>query len=235
MLSTKILIIEDNEDIAEILNINLQHAGISSLIARDTQDARYIIQNNQIDIIILDWMLPKQSGISFLKEIKNNPLTKDIPIIMLTARANENDLILGLESGADDYITKPFSPKEVIARVKSAIRRLGKNDILSLNYLVINPINKQAYIQYDNNLERYPITLGPTEFKLLYFFMTHPNRVYSRQELLAHVWNDIGDIDERTVDVQIKRLRKSISLADIKNKTSNNIETIRGFGYKFNN
>ena len=232
MFSPHVLVIEDDYNIAEILYINLTHAGFYCSKAIDIQHARSIMSNNIIHIIILDWMLPKQTGISFLKELKSNSSTKDIPVLMLTARQSEEDTIAGLDAGADDYIYKPFSPKQVVARVKSAVRRIGLEEAYYLNNIYLNSQNKQVYIQYLQDTNRYFIDLSPTEFKLLHFLMQHPGRVYSRSELLNHVWHDIGDIDERTVDVQIKRLRQAINKADKIGNCANSIETVRGFGYR---
>jgi two-component system phosphate regulon response regulator PhoB len=230
MFSPNVLVIEDDYNIAEILYINLTHAGFCCLKAPDIQHARSLMSNNVIHLIVLDWMLPKQTGISFLKELKSNSSTKDIPVFMLTA--SEEDTIAGLDAGADDYIYKPFSPKQVVARIKSAIRRIGLEDVYYLNNIYLNNQNKQVYIQYPQDMNQYFIDLSPTEFKLLSFLMQHPDRVYSRSELLTHVWHDIGDIDERTVDVQIKRLRQAINIADKTGNCANCVETVRGFGYK---
>ncbi len=232
MFLPNVLIIEDDYNIAEILDINMTNAGLNCFKAIDVQDARRIIFSNKINIIILDWMLPSQSGISFLKELKAGSNTKDIPVLMLTARQSEEDTIAGLDAGADDYIYKPFSPKQVVARVKSAIRRIGLKDIYCLNNIYLNNQSKNIYIKYENEHIEHFIELSTTEFKLLSFLIMHPDRVYSRSELLSYVWNDVGNIDERTVDVQIKRLRQAINLADKTGKCADSIETVRGFGYK---
>ncbi|MFM2344932.1 MAG: phosphate regulon transcriptional regulator PhoB [Pseudomonadota bacterium] len=232
MFLPNVLIIEDDYNIAEILYINLSSAGLNCIKAVDVQHARSSLSDNIIHLIILDWMLPKQSGISFLKELKSNTSTKDIPVLMLTARQSEDDTIAGLDAGADDYIYKPFSPKQVVARVKSVIRRIGLEQLYSINNIYLNNQNKQVYLQYSDTSIQIFIDLSPTEFKLLSFLMQHPDRVYSRAELLNHVWHDIGDIDERTVDVQIKRLRQAINLVDKTGICANSIETVRGFGYK---
>jgi two-component system phosphate regulon response regulator PhoB len=231
-MCVQVLVVEDNLDISELLYINLTHAGLKCMSAENTYIANLALNSNKIDIIILDWMLPKQSGLSFLKELKSNFPTQHIPVIMLTARQAEEDTIKALEAGADDYIHKPFSPKELVARVKRIVKRLGFGDNHSVGNISINSREKKAYVI--NNAELYEINLSPTEFKLLFFFITHTDRVYSRNELLDYVWNDSGDIDERSVDVQIKRLRKAISNTLKLNfeEESEIIETVRGFGYK---
>ena len=178
------------------------------------------------DLILLDWMFPGGNGINLAKEIKRNDLTKDIPIIMLTARGEEEDKVRGLEVGADDYITKPFSPKELIARIKAVLRRAmptALEELIDVQGLVLDPVSHRV------SLNETPISIGPTEFKLLHFFMTHSERVYSREQLLDHVWGTNVYVEDRTVDVHIRRLRKAIGGFGHENF----VQTVRGAGYRF--
>ena len=175
-------------------------------------------------LILLDWMMQGASGIKIAKQLKQNDLTKSIPIIMLTARGEEEDKIKGLEVGADDYMTKPFSPKELMARIKAVLRIVAPTAIeepVEANGLILDPVSHRVTVNNDK------IDLGPTEFKLLHFFMTHPDRVYSREQLLDHVWGTNVYVEDRTVDVQIRRLRKALG------EVNNMIQTVRGSGYRF--
>lgn len=225
-MDTTILIVEDENAISEMLRFSLDSAGFSVVIADDDQAARRILADLRPDLIIMDWMLPGRSGIEIAKELKNSETFKDIPIIMLTARGEEDDKIRGLESGADDYVTKPFSPRELIARVKAVLRRtspLSSDDVVEVNGL-----------QLDSNAHRVTVSgkvvdLGPTEFKLLCYLMTHPERVYSRSQLLDRVWGNNVYVEERTVDVHIRRLRKALEDSG----HAPLIQTVRGAGYRF--
>ena len=178
------------------------------------------------DLILLDWMLPGGSGVQLAKKLKQHEYTRDIPIIMLTARGEEEDKVRGLEAGADDYVTKPFSPKELIARVKAVIRRVtptSSEDVIESQGLRLDPVSHRV------SANENPLDMGPTEFKLLHFFMTHAERVYSREQLLDNVWGTNVYVEDRTVDVHIRRLRKAISEFG----HDNMIQTVRGAGYRF--
>ena len=226
-MAAKILIIEDEEAVREMLRFTLKNNGFEILEAEDSNSALDILKKNNINLILLDWMLPGKEGIEIARNIRTSGDTKDIPIIMLTAKSDESDKILGLESGADDYVTKPFSPKELIARIKALLRRTApQKDMKIVKYgnITLNPMTYKVTDAESN------IALGPTEFKLLHFFMTHPERVYSRSQLLDLVWGRNIYVEERTVDVHILRLRKSLS-----SDSSKYIQTVRGAGYRMSN
>ena len=226
-MAAKILIIEDEKAVREMLRFTLKNNGFEILEAEDSNSALDILKKNNINLILLDWMLPGTEGIEIARNIRTSGDTKDIPIIMLTAKSDESDKILGLESGADDYVTKPFSPKELIARIKALLRRTApQKDMKVVKYgnITLNPMTYKVTDAESN------IALGPTEFKLLHFFMTHPERVYSRSQLLDLVWGRNIYVEERTVDVHILRLRKSLS-----SDSSKYIQTVRGAGYRMSN
>jgi|TARA_B100001059_G_C17687405_1_gene503080 two-component system phosphate regulon response regulator PhoB len=226
-MAAKILIIEDEKAVREMLRFTLKNNGFEILEAEDSNSALDILKKNNINLILLDWMLPGKEGIEIARNIRTSGDTKDIPIIMLTAKSDESDKILGLESGADDYVTKPFSPKELIARIKALLRRTApQKDMKVVKYgnITLNPMTYKVTDAESN------IALGPTEFKLLHFFMTHPERVYSRSQLLDLVWGRNIYVEERTVDVHILRLRKSLS-----SDSSKYIQTVRGAGYRMSN
>jgi two-component system phosphate regulon response regulator PhoB len=228
-MSSSILIVEDEPSIAELIAVNLNHAGFLPVRAFQTEQASQLMKEVLPDLIILDWMLPGQSGIQFAKELRSNERTKDIPIILLTARSDEMDKITGLEAGADDYVTKPFSPKELVARVRAVLRRRSPqlaDDLVQINQLKLDPSSRRVMATQDGN--EVSIDLGPTEFKLLHFLMTHPERVHSRGQLLDKVWGDHVFVEERTVDVHIKRLRAALAPANCQSF----IETVRGSGYR---
>jgi len=220
----KILIVEDEAPIREMLAFVLEQNGYEALEAKNFEQAQSLLVEPYPVLILLDWMLPGASGIQIAKQLKQNDFTKNIPIIMLTARGEEEDKIKGLEVGADDYMTKPFSPKELMARIKAVLRRVAPTAIeepVEANGLVLDPVSHRVTVNDQK------IDLGPTEFKLLHFFMTHPDRVYSREQLLDHVWGTNVYVEDRTVDVQIRRLRKA--MGDVNNM----IQTVRGAGYRF--
>ena len=220
----KILIIEDEAPIREMLAFVIEQHGYEALEAKSFEHAQPLLTEPFPVLILLDWMLPGASGIQIAKQLKQNELTSNIPIIMLTARSEEDDKIKGLEVGADDYITKPFSPKELMARVKAVLRRVAPTaveEIVEANGLVLDPVSHRVTVFNEK------IDLGPTEFKLLHFFMTHPDRVYSREQLLDQVWGTNVYVEDRTVDVQIRRLRKAMG------ELNNMIQTVRGSGYRF--
>ncbi|HEY9323057.1 MAG TPA: phosphate regulon transcriptional regulator PhoB [Candidatus Methylopumilus sp.] len=225
-MKANILIVEDESPILELLALNISQAGYNPLRAISAEHAEKLISEALPDIILLDWMLPGMSGIDFAKKLRSNTLTKTIPIIMLTARSDELDKVKGLEVGADDYITKPFSPRELNARIKAVLRRKAPElteDLLKINGLELDPVSHRVT---GNNK---PLEMGPTEFRLLHFFMSNPERVYSRSQLLDKVWGSQIFIEDRTVDVHIRRLRNILA----QSQHENLIQTIRGSGYRF--
>ena len=226
MMNADILIVEDEEAIREMLGFALSRNGYRFREAEDAAEAHKQLEQGFPDLLLLDWMLPGQSGIELTRELKENKLTRHLPIIMLTARAEEDNKIEALEAGADDYVTKPFSPRELMARIKSVLRRTAPQatvDLVSAGKLTLDPASHRV------NSGSAGITLGPTEFKLLHFFMTHTERVYSRGQLLDLVWGSNVYVEERTVDVHIRRLRKA--LTDSGNDVM--VQTVRGSGYRF--
>lgn len=228
-MASSILIVEDEPSIAELIAVNLSHEGFLPLRAFQTEQASMLMKEVLPDLIVLDWMLPGKSGIQFAKDLRANERTKNIPIIFLTARSEEMDKIAGLEAGADDYLTKPFSPKELVARIRAILRRRSpqlSDEIVQINGLKIDPSTHR--VTYTNDKVDVKIELGPTEFRLLKFLMSYPERVHSRGQLLDKVWGDHVFVEERTVDVHIKRLRASLAPAGCESM----IETIRGSGYR---
>ncbi len=226
-MAAKILIIEDEKAVREMLCFTLKNNGFEILEAEDSNSALDALRENEINLILLDWMLPGKQGIEISRIIRSSSEIKDIPIIMLTAKSDESDKVLGLESGADDYITKPFSPKELVARIKALLRRTAPQkdmEVVKYGNITLNPMTHKV-TDGDSNVE-----LGPTEFKLLHFFMTHPERVFSRSQLLDLVWGRNIYVEERTVDVHILRLRKSFV-----SESSKCIQTVRGAGYRMSN
>jgi two-component system phosphate regulon response regulator PhoB len=226
MMSAKILIVEDEPAIQELLAFNVMQAGFQALRAGDADSAWQQIRSNVPDMILLDWMLPDTSGVILAKQFRADARTRDVPIIMLTARGEERDKILGLESGADDYITKPFSPRELMARIRAVLRRKApktSGERVVAGGLELSPAAHRVTAK-DSSVE-----LGPTEFRLLHFFMTHAERVYSRTQLLDQVWGTQVFVEERTVDVHIRRLRAALEPAGLDGL----IQTVRGSGYRF--
>lgn len=225
-MHAKILIVEDEPAIQELLAFNVMQAGFQALRAEDADSAWQQIRGNMPDLILLDWMLPNTSGVILAKQFRADARTKDIPIIMLTARGEERDKILGLESGADDYITKPFSPRELMARIRAVLRRhipAMPDETVSSGGLELSSTTHRV------SAKGRGIELGPTEFRLLHFFMTHAERVYSRTQLLDQVWGTQVFVEERTVDVHIRRLRAALEPVEMDNV----IQTVRGSGYRF--
>ncbi len=222
-----ILVVEDEEAINEMLVMILEQAGFKVFSAMSAEAAQTILGEDMIpNLILLDWMLPDINGIEFAKQLKKDSLYQEIPIILLTARGEEEDKIKGLEMGADDYVTKPFSPRELIARIKAVIRRSHKflnEGVLTTHTLRLDIEQHRLMIGHQK------VDLSPMEFKLLQFFMSHQNKVYSRTQLLDRVWGRNIYIEERTVDVHIRRLRKILEKYDQKHL----IQTVRGFGYRF--
>lgn len=226
MSNLNILVVEDEEAIREMLVLALEQAGLGVMAVATAEQAQQILAENMMDLMLLDWMLPGISGIELARRLKNDTSFKDLPIILLTARGEEEDKIRGLEIGADDYITKPFSPKELVARIKAVMRRSGKlseSGMLSVGDLTLDAEQHRLTIAGQT------LEVSPTEFRLMQFFMTNPDKVYSRTHLLDQVWGRSVYIEERTVDVHIRRLRKILAEHDREEL----IQTVRGFGYRF--
>jgi two-component system phosphate regulon response regulator PhoB len=224
MTQKKILVVEDENAIRDMLSFNLSRAGYDVQPAADGRQAREAIADGHPDLVLMDWMLPDVSGLELTRQLKRDPLTREIPIIMLTARAEEDDRVAGLEGGADDYIVKPFSPRELIARVRAALRRGTSDD----ETLLVGKLKLDA-ASHEVSVNAAEIALGPTEYRLLEFFMNHPDRVYSRAQLLDRVWGGNVYVEERTVDVHIRRLRKALT----PHGYDKLIRTVRGAGYRF--
>jgi two-component system, OmpR family, phosphate regulon response regulator PhoB len=219
-----VLIVEDEPAIAELIAVNLRHNGYQTTWAMDSDSAQREIDAVLPDLIMLDWMLPGESGLTLAKRWRSHPRTKTVPIIMLTARGDEADRVAGLDSGADDYMAKPFSTKEMLARIRAVLRRRAPEQAegtLAVGGLTLDAATHRVAFQDK------PLKLGPTEFKLLQFLMSHAERVHSRGQLLDKVWGDHVFIEERTVDVHIKRLREALGAAGAM------VETVRGAGYRF--
>ena len=225
MSSQRILIVEDELSIRDMLGFALNSAGFSTDSAADARQAQLIIAERRPDLILLDWMLPGISGVELARRLKKTEATREIPIIMLTARAQEEEKIQGLDSGADDYVTKPFSTRELMARIKAVLRRANPNagELLQVERLRLDTASHRV------NVDQQTIDIGPTEFRLLAFFMAHPERVYSRNQLLDRVWGSNVYVEERTVDVHIRRLRKLLEPFSYDHL----IQTVRGAGYRF--
>jgi two-component system, OmpR family, phosphate regulon response regulator PhoB len=224
-MSATIMVVEDEPGIQEVLKFNLGQYGHDVVVASDAEEALGLLRGALPDLILLDWMLPGMSGLDFARRVRGDQRLKAIPIIMLTARTEERDTVLGLDTGADDYITKPFSPRELMARIKAVLRRRAPQmteDAVEVSGLKLDPVSHRVWG------DELPLELGPTEFRLLHFLMTHPERVYSRSQLLDFVWGDHVFVEERTVDVHIRRLRSALE------PTGHNrlIQTVRGSGYR---
>lgn len=218
-----VLVVEDEPAIAELIAVNLRHNGFRTTWAMDSASAEREIEASVPDLILLDWMLPGESGLVLAKRWRSASRTKEIPLIMLTARGDEADRVAGLDAGADDYIAKPFSTRELLARVRAVLRRKAPDQVgekVSVGGLSLDPVT------YRVSFEDQPLKLGPTEFKLLQFFLNSAERVHSRAQLLDRVWGDHVYIEERTVDVHVKRLREALGAA------GNMVETVRGAGYR---
>ena len=222
---SRILVVEDESAIAELISINLRHAGFEVTLAASATSAQYEVDRVLPDLIVLDWMLPGQSGVALARQWRSAARTKELPIIMLTARADEGDKIAGLDAGADDYITKPFSTNELLARIRAVLRRKAPEALdsaVEVGPLLLDPGTRRV------SREGNEVKLGPTEFRLLHFLMTHPERVHSRSQLLDRVWGDHVFIEERTIDVHVKRLREALERV----QCARMIETVRGAGYR---
>jgi two-component system phosphate regulon response regulator PhoB len=225
-MSATILVVEDEPGIQEVLKFNLSQHGHDVIVAADAEEALSLLRGALPDLILLDWMLPGMSGIDLARRLRGDGRLKTIPIIMLTARSEERDKVQGLETGADDYMTKPFSPRELLARIKAVLRRRAPQmteDAVETGGLRLDPVSHRVF----GDLK--PLDLGPTEFRLLHFLMTHPERVYSRAQLLDQVWGDHVFVEERTVDVHIRRLRSVLEASG----HDRLIQTVRGAGYRF--
>jgi two-component system phosphate regulon response regulator PhoB len=225
-MSATILVVEDEPQVQELVAVNLEHAGHRVRRAATAGEAEISIREELPDVLILDWMLPDESGLSLTRRLRENERTRSLPILMLTARAMEQDKISGLEAGADDYLTKPFSPKELAARIKAVLRRRAPqlaDDVVEIGGLRIDPAARRV------TAGGKPVELAPTEFRLLHFLMTHPERIYSRAQVLDFVWGDHVFIEERTVDVHIRRLRKALEPSGCDRL----VDTVRGSGYGF--
>lgn len=222
---SRVLVVEDEAAIAELIALNLRHAGFEVVVAPDGEAAQNEVDRVLPDLVLLDWMLPGASGLNLAKRWRGQQRTKDLPVIMLTARAEETDKVAGLDAGADDYLTKPFSTQELMARVRAVLRRKAPQALdsaVEIAGLRLDPATRRV------SCDEQDVKIGPTEFKLLHFFMTHPERVHSRAQLLDRVWGDHVFIEERTVDVHVKRLREALSSV----QRSQMIETVRGAGYR---
>ena len=220
-----VLVVEDESAIAELIAINLRHAGFEVTLAMDADAAQRAVDRVLPDLVLLDWMLPGQSGVAIARRWRGDARTRELPIIMLTARSEEADKLSGLDAGADDYLTKPFSTKELLARIRAVLRRKAPEALdsaVEVGGLRLDPATHRV------TCGDREVKIGPTEFRLLHFFMTHTERVHSRTQLLDRVWGDHVFIEERTVDVHVKRLREA--LAPVQCATL--IETVRGAGYR---
>jgi two-component system phosphate regulon response regulator PhoB len=225
MAANKILIVEDDQPIREMIAFHLSRAGFEVLEAPDSRSAREILANERPDLALVDWMLPDISGLELTRMLKRDKEFEDLAIIMLTARAEERDKLSGLDGGADDYITKPFSPRELVSRIQAVLRRTSAADeeLISAGVLDLDAAGHRVMSAGDE------VKLGPTEYRLLHFLMTHPDRVYSRTQLLDRVWGANVYVEERTVDVHVRRLRKALS----ERGADKYIQTVRGAGYRF--
>jgi two-component system phosphate regulon response regulator PhoB len=226
MIVRTILIVDDEPAIREMLGFSLSEAGFSVVEAADASQARRLIADKLPDLVLLDWMLPGMSGIDLARLLRKQDATRRLPVIMITARGEEADKLAGLDIGADDYVTKPFSPRELIARINAVLRRtapLGDEEPIASGGLKLDPSSHRVFA---GDIE---LSMGPTEFRLLHFFMTHAERVYSRSQVLDLVWGDQIYVEERTVDVHIRRLRKALTPGGFENL----IQTVRGAGYRF--
>ena len=225
-MSIHILIVEDEAAIATLIRFNLEQAGFQVSVSGSVEESKILINKQLPDLILLDWMLPQTSGVQFVGQLRADSRTRELPIILLTARSEDVDKETGLNQGADDYITKPFSPRELVARVNALLRRRAPQkteNIIRLSSLTLDPS------QFSVQVADKKIEFSPSEFKLLQFFMTHPNRIYTRRQLLDLVWGDHIFVEERTIDVHIRRLRRGLESVNL----AHWVQTIRGSGYQF--
>lgn len=225
-MPSKILIVEDEQEIRELIAVNLQRAGYETLSAASVAAAEAHMRNTLPSLVLLDWILPETPGVMFARRLRSDQRTADIPIIMLTGRAREEERIMGLEAGVDDYVTKPFFPRELLARIRAVMRRCKPQfteDAVEVAGLSLDPAARRAVCAGAS------LDLGDIEFRMLHFFMTHPERVYSRAQLLDEVWGHQVFVEERTVDVHIRRLRQALEPS----RCDGLLETVRGVGYRF--
>lgn len=225
-MAVTILVVEDEPAIRSLIEVNLRRAGYAVALAADANAAQIIIHENLPALVLLDWMLPGVSGIEYARRLRRDARTKTLPIIMLTAKSEERDKVDALEGGADDYVTKPFSARELMARIKALLRRNAPHntdDLIKIGDLMLDPVSHRVSALDET------VSLGPTEFRLLHFFMAHPERVHSRTQLLDRIWGDGVYVEERTVDVHIRRLRAALEPT----KCDDMIQTVRGTGYRF--
>jgi len=228
MTAKEILIVEDERPIREMIACGLSRAGFATREAPDGHSARSQLADRQPDLLLIDWMLPDQSGLELTRMLKSDRTTRELPVIILTARADEHDKLAGLESGADDYVTKPFSPRELVARVNAVLRRgegedKGLDASLRVDGITLDPVSHRVSAG-----ERY-LRMAPTEYRLLEFFMRHPERVYTRAQLLSCIWGSNVYVEERTIDVHIRRLRRALEQVQCEHL----LQTVRGVGYRF--
>ena len=229
-MQKRILIVDDEPAIREMVAFALRKGDYEPAHAGDAREAQAAIADRVPDLILLDWMLPGTSGLELARRWRRDALTREVPIIMLTARGEENDRVGGLEAGVDDYVVKPFSARELLARIRAVMRRSREDDedgSVNVGLLRIDGAAHRVFAQVDGAND--PVPIGPTEYRLLHFFMTHPERVYSRSQLLDHVWGGSVYVEERTVDVHIRRLRKTLEPS----RLDNMVQTVRGAGYRF--
>lgn len=229
-MQKKILIVDDEPAIRDMVAFALRKGEFDPIHAGDAREAQSAIADHVPDLILLDWMLPGTSGLELARRWRKDPLTREIPIIMLTARGEENDRVGGLEAGVDDYVVKPFSARELLARIRAVMRRSREDDedgSVAIGALRIDGAAHRVFA--DNAGTPAPVPIGPTEYRLLHFFMTHPERVYTRSQLLDHVWGGSVYVEERTVDVHIRRLRKTLEPHQLEGM----VQTVRGAGYRF--
>jgi two-component system phosphate regulon response regulator PhoB len=225
-MTASILVVEDEPAIQELISVSLARNGHQVRRTANAKDAYEAVVEALPDVILLDWMLPDASGPSLARRLRSEPRTREVPIIMLTARAGDDDKVAGLDSGADDYITKPFSPRELEARIQAVLRRRApqlSKEAVEIEGLVLNPATRTV------TGSGRTLKMGPTEFELLHFFMTHTDRVYGRAQILDQVWGDHVFLEDRTVDVHIRRLREALSPS----RHDRLVETVRGAGYRF--
>jgi two-component system phosphate regulon response regulator PhoB len=225
MTQRRILVVEDESAIRDMISFNLRRAGYAVAHAGDAREARAALADRRPDLVLMDWMLPDSSGLELTRQLKRDPDTRDIPVIMLTARGEEDDRVAGLDGGADDYVVKPFAPRELLARIRAALRRRDAVDgeVVTAGTLTLDSAGHRVTAAGTE------VALGPTEYRLLEFFMRHPDRVYSRAQLLDRVWGGNVYVEERTVDVHIRRLRKALEPQG----HDRYIRTVRGAGYRF--
>lgn len=223
-MGARILVVEDEPAVQELMRYTLEQAGMEALMALNAEDAVVMLRDELPDAVLIDWMLPNKSGLVLARELRDTARTAELPLILVTARGEEADRVKGLDQGADDYVVKPFSPRELVARIQAVLRRRAphaSDAALSVGAITLNPVSHEVSVNDK------PVTLGPTEFRLLHFLLAHPERVYSRTQLLDQVWGDHVFIEERTVDVHVRRLRMALG-----DEGETVVKTVRGAGYK---